>query len=92
MKAIINGKIILPNEIIENKILLFDEKICDILDSIPYELREKVEVIDVKGKYVSPGLIDIHIHGNIGYDFMNTSLYENSLIEKSIASKGVTGY
>lgn len=92
MKAIINGKIILPNEIIENKVLLFNEKICDISDSILFELKNEVEVIDVKGKYVSPGLIDIHIHGNVGYDFMNTNIYENSLIEKSIASKGVTGY
>ncbi|MBQ8999070.1 MAG: N-acetylglucosamine-6-phosphate deacetylase [Clostridium sp.] len=91
MKAIINGKIILPNEIVENKILLFDNKILNICDSIPREY-EYVEIIDAKGKYVSPGLIDIHIHGNVGYDFMNTSLFENTKIEKSIASKGVTGY
>ena len=92
MKAIINGKIILPNEIVENKILLFDEKILGIFDCIPEEFKDSVKVIDAKGIYVSPGFIDIHIHGNVGYDFMNTSLYENSLIEKSIASKGVTGY
>ena len=92
MKAIINGKIILPNEIVENKILLFNKKIFGIFDCIPEEFKDSVKVIDAKGNYVSPGFIDIHIHGNVGYDFMNTSLYENSLIEKSIASKGVTGY
>ena len=91
MKAIINGKIILPNEIVENKIVLFDKKIIDICDNIPKEYKN-IEIIDVNGKYISPGLIDIHIHGNVGYDFMNTSLFENSKIEKSIASKGVTGY
>lgn len=91
MKSIINGKIILSDEVVENKILLFNEKIIGIFDNVPKEYKD-VEIIDVKGKYVSPGLIDIHIHGNVGNDFMNTSLFENSEIEKSIASKGVTGY
>ena len=67
MKAIINGKIILKNEILENKIIVFDEKIIDITNEIP----DNCEVIDVKGNYVSPGLIDIHIHGNMGNDTMD---------------------
>ena len=45
MKAIINGKLILKNEILENKIIVFDEKIIDITNEIP----ENCEVIDVKG-------------------------------------------
>ena len=35
MKCIVNGKIILENEILENKVLVFDEKIVDILDESP---------------------------------------------------------
>ena len=35
MKAIINGKILLRNEILENKVLIFDEKILDIADEVP---------------------------------------------------------
>lgn len=91
-KAIINGKIILPNEIVENKILLFDSKIIGIFDELPQNDGKDIQVINAKGKYVSPGLIDIHIHGNIGYDFMDVDLFEIEEIEKSIASKGVTGY
>ena len=30
MKCLINGKIILKNQILENKVLVFDEKIIDI--------------------------------------------------------------
>ena len=66
MKAIINGKILLRNEVLENKILVFDKKIIDITDEVP----SGCEVIDVEGKIVSPGLIDIHIHGNMGKDTM----------------------
>ncbi|MCB7127798.1 hypothetical protein LIZ53_16775 [Lachnoclostridium sp. 210928-DFI.6.3] len=57
MKAIINGKILLRNEVLEDKVLVFDKKIIDITDEVP----SGCEVIDVKGKLVSPGLIDIHI-------------------------------
>ncbi|EQF29115.1 amidohydrolase family protein [Clostridioides difficile] len=53
MKCLINGKIILKNQILENKVLVFDEKIIDIADSVPKDC----EVIDADGKYISPGLI-----------------------------------
>ena len=88
MKAIINGKIILKNEILENKIIVFDEKIIDITNEIP----ENCEVIDVKGKYVSPGLIDIHIHGNMGKDTMEGTDEAIDTISKSIMRHGVTSF
>ena len=91
MKAIINGSIVLPNRILENKILLFDEKIIDVCDSLPQD-SENLEVIDAKGNYICPGLIDIHIHGNVGHDFMMANTDEIIKIEKAIASNGVTGY
>lgn len=88
MKAIINGKLILKNEILENKIIVFDEKIIDITNEIP----ENCEVIDVKGKYVSPGLIDIHIHGNMGKDTMEGTDEAIDTIAKSIMRHGVTSF
>ena len=48
MKCLINGKIILKNQILENKVLVFDEKIIDIADSVPKDC----EVIDADGKYL----------------------------------------
>ena len=61
MKAIINGKILLRNEILEGKNIIFDDKIINITDEIPKDC----EIIDANNNFVSPGLIDIHIHGNI---------------------------
>jgi len=69
MKAIINGKFIVGDSIIENKALLFDEKIVGFVDSIGSD----VEVIDACGCYVSAGFIDIHIHGSGGYDVMDAT-------------------
>ncbi|MCC0648669.1 N-acetylglucosamine-6-phosphate deacetylase [Clostridioides sp. ZZV15-6598] len=88
MKCLINGKIILKNQILENKVLVFDEKIIDIADDIPKDC----EVIDVDGKYISPGLIDIHIHGNMGKDTMDSTDESIETISKSIMRHGVTSF
>ncbi|EQF26274.1 N-acetylglucosamine-6-phosphate deacetylase [Clostridioides difficile CD160] len=88
MKCLINGKIILKNQILENKVLVFDEKIMDITDSAPKDC----EVIDANGKYISPGLIDIHIHGNMGKDTMDSTDESIETISKSIMRHGVTSF
>ncbi|CCL63867.1 N-acetylglucosamine-6-phosphate deacetylase (GlcNAc 6-P deacetylase) [Clostridioides difficile E7] len=88
MKCLINGKIILKNQILENKVLVFDEKIIDIADSVPKDC----EVIDADGKYISSGLIDIHIHGNMGKDTMDSTDESIETISKSIMRHGVTSF
>ena len=35
MKAIVNGKIILPDSIVEGRALLFDEKIIGLSETVP---------------------------------------------------------
>lgn len=88
MKCIINGKILLENRIVEDKILVFDKKIIDITDTLPSD----AEVIDADGKYVCPGLIDIHIHGNMGKDTMDATEEAITTIAKSIKRHGVTSF
>ena len=61
MKAIVNGKIILKDGIVENKALLFDEKIIGIVDVA--DIPADAEIINAEGCYVAPGLVDVHIHG-----------------------------
>ena len=68
MKAIINGKIVLENAIINNKILIFNDRIVDIIDDEGQDLS-KMDIIDAKGHFVAPGLIDLHTHGAGGYEF-----------------------
>lgn len=90
MRAIINGKIIMGDDIIENKVLLFNDKITAIQDVI--KGIQDVEVIDAEGCYVSPGFIDIHIHGSFGFDVMDSE--ENAIenICKGLWQYGVTAF
>lgn len=57
MIAIINGKLVLPDAMIENKALLVEgERILAIADDAP----QASEVIDARGGFVTPGFIDVH--------------------------------
>lgn len=88
MKAIVNGKIILPTEVIEGKVLVFNEKVKGIFDEVPTD----VEVIDAKGAYVSPGFVDVHIHGAGGHDTMEGTREALAAISEKIVADGVTSF
>src|ERR1700712_3406418 len=70
---IYNGKIITPNHIINGGcVLISGGKIIEVSENnIDYPGALE---IDAKGKYISPGFIDIHIHGGGGHDFMDNTV------------------
>ncbi len=90
MKAIINGKIILKDRIAEDCALLYSDVIEGIVpvDKIP----AGADVIDAEGGYVSPGLIDMHIHGYLGKDVCDGEIDSIRTISKGLLGNGVTGY
>ena len=90
MKAIINGKIILKDRIAENCALIYTDKIEGVIDEklIPAD----AEIIDAKGGYVAPGLIDLHIHGYLGKDVCDGEEESIRIISKGLLANGVTGY
>ncbi|MBC7329647.1 N-acetylglucosamine-6-phosphate deacetylase [bacterium] len=63
-----NGEIYTPEEVIKGNILIEDGKIKEIGDLNP---PMGAEVIDLGGKIVAPGFIDVHTHGLGGYDAMD---------------------
>lgn len=90
MKAIINGKVILKDRIIEDSVLLFSDTIEGIFSKD--EIPEGAQIIDAKGGYVAPGLIDLHIHGYLGKDVCDGEEESIRTISKGIIANGVTGY
>lgn len=92
MKALVNGKLILEDGIYENQVILIDEKIRDIFSNNSLPIESNLEIIDVKGSYIAPGLIDIHIHGAGGKDTMDGTLNDLEIISSSIIRNGVTAF
>lgn len=90
MKAIIGGKIILKDRIAEGCALLYSDVIEGIVpaDNLP----DGCEIIDAKGGYVAPGLIDMHIHGYLGKDVCDGEEESIRVISKGLLANGVTGY
>lgn len=90
MNAVVNGKIILKDRVLEGFALLYTDVIEGIVpaDKIPADAK----VIDAEGGYVSPGLIDLHIHGYLGKDVCDGEEESVRTIAGGIVKNGVTGF
>jgi len=89
MKAIINGRIVMPNDVLENKILVIHNgKIIEIADVAPID----ADIIDAKGLIVAPGFVDVHIHGSRGADVMDGTVDAIKTISSGIVQYGTTSF
>ena len=86
---IYNGKIITPAGIIpEGCVLISGDTITEVAEgNIPF--KAAVE-INAGGNYVSPGFIDIHVHGGGGSDFMDGTVEAFLEIAATHARYGTT--
>lgn len=90
VKAIVNGKIVLPMGTEAGLALLFDKKIRAVLPE--GEVPADAERIDAQGCYVMPGLIDLHIHGYLGEDASDGSYDGLKKMAEGIVKNGVTSF
>lgn len=87
--ALVNGRIILPELVVGGKAVVIDSgKIVSIAD--PGALGSDVMTIDVGGRWISPGLVDIHTHGAVRHTFNEPSVEAYDAICKENARHGVT--
>ena len=69
---IINGRIITPYRILKNGELLIRDGKIEAVSEHQIDAPD-AQVIDAKGHYVSPGFVEIHVHGGGGFDFMDNN-------------------
>jgi len=69
--ALFGATAILPDRLLENSYIEFTRGLLTRVGKAPKQLPKGLEVIDVTGKYLAPGWIDIHVHGGAGADFMD---------------------
>lgn len=97
MLAIINGRVLLPQEpsghFAEQRglaVLVEDERIQGIVPQ--QQLAAGTEVLDAGGRYISPGFIDLHIHGFAGADTMDGTGEALGKMRQGLPSTGVTAF
>lgn len=86
---IFNGIVITPYRTINNGCILIENgKIAEVSDN--FIKSEGYYEIDAEGKYISPGFIDIHLHGGGGYDFMDGTVEAYIGAAEAHAAHGTT--
>ncbi len=83
-----NGQVVSGGCITQKDILLKDNLIEN--DNFSGDIPEDCTVIDAEGKYVSPGFVDIHLHGGGGYDFMDCTAEAFKGISQTHLENGTT--
>ena len=92
MKYIKNGKIILPDSEVSGKVLVFSSEVIDIIDESEIGAYGFGDVVDANNGIVSPGLIDLHIHGYKGNDASDGDEKGLAEMAKDLVANGVTAF
>lgn len=86
-----HGTAVLPDRVIENAAVhCRDGRIEWVGSSARRKIPAKAEVVDARGGYISPGYVDIHVHGGAGADFMDGSAEAVRTVCEAHARHGTT--
>lgn len=93
MLKVIKNSVVVGRESIENKDIVLNEAGCiESFNEVKTEYGTEIEVIDAKGNYAFPGMIDLLTHGfgkHLYLDCEEDAFINNS---KALLKHGVTGY
>ncbi len=85
----INARLVLIDRIADGALRIKDGKITDIYEG-EYEILESDSVVDLSNKYLSPGFIDVHVHGGDGGYFMSGEEWQIDAACKTHMKHGTT--
>jgi len=86
-------QLLTPLERIEDAALIIDDGIISAVgrrDAV--EIPANARVVNFGDSILTPGLIDLHVHGGAGHDVMEGSDESLAAIERMMARHGVTSY
>lgn len=65
-----NGTVVLPDKLLPDAVVICEGGRIRRIGQLRKLPREAI-LVDAKGGYISPGFVDIHVHGGDGADFMD---------------------
>jgi len=91
LKVITDVRLVLDHAVREGCIVIDGERIAGVHAGC-CELPHNAEIFDGGGRFLAPGLIDIHVHGGGGYDLMSGDPEQIRAYARWIVSRGVTSF
>lgn len=90
--AITNVRLVLREGVASGTLLIEGERIAGVrlgAESIP---PDDYALVDGRGRYCAPGLIDVHVHGGGGFDLMTDDPEQVRGYARWVAGRGVTSF
>jgi len=85
-----NGTVVLPDRLLRNaEVECHKGKIIYVGEARKRASKDAL-LVDARGGYISPGFIDIHVHGGAGADFMDGTLEAVQTACRAHAAHGTT--
>ncbi len=92
MKTLIKNVIVIKKDRKFNGSVLIDKGIIkQIFEDDNHDIKD-VKVINGNGFFLAPGMVDIHLHGSYGYDFINNPKETVKMVSKGLIKEGTTSF
>ncbi len=72
--ALVGGKIVTPFRVVQNGVIIFEDGVIHELGKASdVKIQDGCEVIDISGYTVTPGFVDLLVHGGGGFGFADAN-------------------
>ncbi len=88
--AFVGGSAILPDRVIEDAVVVAKAGTIRYVGKSKKSIPKAAEIVDLGGSFLSPGFVDLHIHGGAGADVMDGTVDAVRTVCVSHAKHGTT--
>ena len=89
-RLFVGGTIVLPDRLLPGGAVETDGERISAVHESPPRTRPDRELVDLCGGFLSPGFIDLHVHGGAGADFMDGTAEAFKTVCQAHARHGTT--